>query len=111
MGEKPVRLRAFVTGKVQGVYYRDSTVKKGEYLGVVGAVWNLADGRVELVAEGGRPSLEELEKWCWKGPEGAAEVGIDNKLSRRRKVSNVEVRWEEAHGDLGDEFRNGGKKS
>ena len=52
-----------------------------------------------MLAEGQRAKLEDLVKWCWKGPEGAEEVGIKNRLTAKRKVSNVEVSWLVAKGD------------
>lgn len=48
--------------------------------------------------------LKELISWCWKGPEGAAEVGLENSLTAKRKVTDVEVIWEEAKGTLGAFF-------
>lgn len=61
-------LRIFVSGKVQGVYYRASTAKKAKELGLKGWVKNMPDGRVELVAEGSAEALAELQRWCWQGP-------------------------------------------
>ncbi|CAD7934627.1 unnamed protein product [Amoebophrya sp. A120] len=104
------RAHIFVTGKVQGVYYRDSTKKKAELLGLVGAAWNLKDGRVEIIAEGTKDKLDELERWCHLGPEGAKEVGLDNDLTAKRKVDSVEITFEAAKGDLGRKFKNGGSK-
>eukprot|EP00746_Dinoflagellata_sp_MGD_P053868 gnl/MRDRNA2_/MRDRNA2_23633_c0_seq1.p2 gnl/MRDRNA2_/MRDRNA2_23633_c0~~gnl/MRDRNA2_/MRDRNA2_23633_c0_seq1.p2 ORF type:complete len:111 (+),score=5.83 gnl/MRDRNA2_/MRDRNA2_23633_c0_seq1:50-382(+) len=66
--------RRIVTGKVQGVYYRESTKRRGDSLGISGAAWNLSDGRVEIVAEGDKDKLETLIEWCWTGPEGAGRV-------------------------------------
>ena len=99
---------------LQGVYYRDTTKKKGELLGLTGVAYNLADGRVQIIAEGLKSDIDALEKWCWKGPEGAAEVGVTDKLTKRRKVSQVEVMWElnQAHGEARQYvgFKNGGTK-
>ena len=106
-----LRAKIIVTGKVQGVFYRDSTVKKATQLGLSGAAWNLKSGQVEILCEGKEEQIKELEKWCWKGAEGAKEVGIDNDLSRQRKVEGVEVEWVgEGSGEFGGSFRNGGRK-
>ena len=78
----------------QGVYYRDTTKRKGDMLALSGAAYNLADGRVEIIAEGSKQNIEDLVRWCWKGPEGAAEVGVTHKLTKRRKVTRVDVLWE-----------------
>ena len=106
------RARIFVSGKVQGVYYRDTTKLKGSSLGLTGVAWNLSDGRVEIVAEGPKAKIEELEAWCWKGPEGAAEVGINHRAAQKRKVTRVELTWEELPGSTPEytSFANGGKK-
>eukprot|EP00746_Dinoflagellata_sp_MGD_P013793 gnl/MRDRNA2_/MRDRNA2_129945_c0_seq1.p1 gnl/MRDRNA2_/MRDRNA2_129945_c0~~gnl/MRDRNA2_/MRDRNA2_129945_c0_seq1.p1 ORF type:complete len:453 (+),score=81.06 gnl/MRDRNA2_/MRDRNA2_129945_c0_seq1:24-1361(+) len=104
------RAQIFVKGKVQGVHYRDSTKLKADILGLVGAAWNLNDGRVEIIAEGKKGKLEELVEWCWKGPEGAAEVGFKNALSAKRKVTHVDVVWSDAKGNLGPGFKNAGNK-
>ena len=109
------RAHIFVSGKVQGVYYRDSTKLKGARLGLTGIAYNLPDTRVEVIAEGSKASIDELIQWCWKGPEGAAEVGVTKKLTLKRKVTNVEVTWE--YVEESDrrrefaEFVNGGNKT
>ena len=107
------RIRVFVEGKVQGVYYRETTRLKATSLGITGRAWNLADKRVEIVAEGPKEMLEKLLEWCWKGPEGAAEVGMTDPLTKKRKVKNVTVEWvvDEQPGTREyAEFANGGKK-
>jgi acylphosphatase len=63
------RIRAIVSGRVQGVSYRASTVQKARQLGLVGWVRNLANGDVELEAEG--ESIDELIAWCKQGPPAA----------------------------------------
>lgn len=57
-----------VSGKVQGVFYRDSTLQQALNLGLTGYVQNLPDGQVEIEVCGEQPSLEELLRWLWKGP-------------------------------------------
>jgi acylphosphatase len=66
-----IRARLLVSGRVQGVYFRGSTAKEAERLGLTGWVKNLADGRVEAVVEGPKEAVEELVAWCWKGPPSA----------------------------------------
>ena len=79
-------------------------------LGLKGSAWNLKDGRVEIVAEGPKATIETLIKWCHLGAEGAAQVGIKNSLAAKRKVDSVDVQWAEARYDVGDGFSNGGRK-
>ena len=65
------RIRAIVSGRVQGVSYRASTADKARALGLVGWVRNLADGSVELEAEGPTEVVETLVAWCRGGPPAA----------------------------------------
>ncbi|QSA97960.1 acylphosphatase [Methylococcus sp. EFPC2] len=62
------RVRVWVSGRVQGVYYRGSTCREADRLGLMGWVRNLADGRVELVAEGEESAIQALLNWCAEGP-------------------------------------------
>jgi len=74
--EAPVRLRVFVEGRVQGVYFRDSTWQQAIRLGICGWVRNLPDGRVEAVYEGPREMVEELLAWTHRGPARALVTGV-----------------------------------
>ena len=56
---------------MQGVYYRQSTKVKAIELGITGVVKNKPDGTVEITATGNETKLDELIKWCWKGPDSA----------------------------------------
>jgi acylphosphatase len=76
------RLHIFVSGMVQGVYFRQSTTVKAKECGLRGWVRNLKDGRVEIVCEGNEDSLNIMLEWCKKGPD-------------RAFVDNVDARWEE----------------
>lgn len=61
-------LHAIVHGRVQGVFYRLSTQKKAQTLGLTGWVKNLENGDVELYAFGSAANLKALELWLWQGP-------------------------------------------
>jgi len=65
------RIRAIVTGHVQGVSYRAAAAAQARHLGLVGWVKNRTDGAVELEAEGEEPRLAELVAWCEHGPPAA----------------------------------------
>ncbi|HSN14814.1 MAG TPA: acylphosphatase [Anaeromyxobacteraceae bacterium] len=82
------RVHLFVSGRVQGVFFRQSTVDEARRLGVSGWVTNLPDGRVEVEAEGERRALEALLAFCRRGPPSA-------------RVDLVDVRWSAYGGDLG----------
>lgn len=63
--------KAFVSGLVQGVYFRGSTQEKARELGLVGRVKNLSDGRVEAYYCGSDSAVAELEAWLSVGPHAA----------------------------------------
>nr|VFK66908.1 MAG: acylphosphatase [Candidatus Kentron sp. UNK]VFK72347.1 MAG: acylphosphatase [Candidatus Kentron sp. UNK] len=60
--------RCFVSGRVQGVYFRASTHDKAAELGVSAQAVNLADGRVRVSIQGEAAKVALLEQWLWKGP-------------------------------------------
>ncbi len=71
-GNSPLRASLRVRGRVQGVYFRQSTQEEAERLGgLTGWVRNLPDGDVEAVVEGPRDRVEALVKWCHRGPPSA----------------------------------------
>ena len=62
------RIHIFVTGRVQGVFFRQSTRVMAIKNNVNGWVRNLDDGRVEIVAEGEKSNIDALADWCKTGP-------------------------------------------
>ena len=68
-----------INGRVQGVYYRASTVKQAKALGITGWVRNLPDGRVEVFACGNAEQLSQLQTWLWQGPPAAKVEAVDCK--------------------------------
>jgi len=87
--------RFFVTGRVQGVWFRASTAREARRLGINGWAQNHADGRVEVLATGSPAALDELAAWLRRGPPMAtvneletqtlepAEVGLVDGFSTR----------------------------
>ncbi len=63
--------RWLISGRVQGVFFRESTRRQAEPLGLTGYAINLDDGRVEVLAEGDAASLDRLAAWLEKGPPAA----------------------------------------
>jgi acylphosphatase len=81
-----------VKGKVQGVFYRQSTKETATGLGVTGEVKNLANGDVYMIATGTEEQLEKLIQWCKKGPERAVVTDVlveDRPLQRFDKFRIV----------------------
>ena len=74
-----IRIHIFISGKVQGVFFRDSVLKRAERLKVFGWIQNLENGVVEAVFEGDKDKVEEIIKWMRKGPLLAKvrEIDID----------------------------------
>jgi acylphosphatase len=80
------RAHIFVSGRVQGVGYRAFVQQTAHSLDVAGRVKNLADGRVEILAEGAENDINTLINKLEEGPIGA-------------RVDNVNVDWEKFQGD------------
>jgi acylphosphatase len=72
-----VARRCFVSGRVQGVYFRASAREKAESLGVRGYARNLSDGRVEVLAVGEPRAVEALLEWLWRGPPAAQVANVE----------------------------------
>jgi acylphosphatase len=87
-----IRRRVIASGRVQGVFFRDTTRRRAESAGVSGWVRNRNDGAVEAVFEGEPEKVEEMVELCRRGP-GRAEV------------ANLEVIEEQPEGLAGFEIR------
>lgn len=71
------RAHVYVTGKVQGVFFRQNTKRQAQSHSVNGWVKNLEDGRVEAVFEGEEESVKAVVEFCKVGPKGADVTCID----------------------------------
>ncbi|MFW2405136.1 MAG: acylphosphatase [Gammaproteobacteria bacterium] len=71
MSGEVVCKRFFVSGRVQGVFFRGSTAKEAARLGISGSAVNLADGRVEVLATGSSAAVDQLAAWLQHGPQWA----------------------------------------
>lgn len=65
-----------ISGKVQGVFFRQSTKEKADSLGITGRVKNLSDGNVSVIATGMPAQLNKLTDWCRQGPPRANVTNI-----------------------------------
>lgn len=72
-----VRRRVVVSGRVQGVWFRESCRREAEAAGVGGWVRNRADGRVEAAFEGEPTAVLAMVTWCRLGPPRAEVTGVD----------------------------------
>lgn len=90
------RVHLYISGRVQGVYFRSETCDEAQRLGVKGWVRNLPDGRVETVAEGEDEAIEEFVKYCHKGPPGAVvrkvEISEEN-FKNEFEEFNIRYSW------------------
>jgi len=71
------RVHVFISGRVQGVFFRASAKKKARGLGITGWIKNLPGGRVEAVLEGDSESVEKIVDWAKKGPPAAKVQDIE----------------------------------
>ena len=84
-----VRAHVFVSGMVQGVFFRSETRNEAKRRNVSGWVQNTSDGMVETVFEGEKKDVEKMIDFCQRGPQGA-------------RVTKVDVQWEEYIGEFID---------
>lgn len=84
-----IRAHVFVSGRVQGVFFRSETRYEASRRNVRGWVRNTSDGRVEAVFEGEREDVDKLIDFCRSGPPGA-------------RVTKVDVQCEEYTGEFED---------
>jgi acylphosphatase len=70
-------LHGYVSGKVQGVYYRQSAQEQADRLELDGWVRNVADGRVEVLVEGEEGAVRELAAWLEEGPADAEVTAVE----------------------------------
>jgi acylphosphatase len=84
-----LRAHLYISGIVQGVFFRSNTREIATSLHITGWVKNLRDGRVEVIAEGPKDKIDQFIQWCHKGPAGAS-------------VDTVEIEWHAATGEFND---------
>jgi acylphosphatase len=69
--------RAFVSGRVQGVFYRATCVRQAKSLGLLGYARNLPDGRVEVLACGEPVAVGQFIAWLWEGSPASKVTGVE----------------------------------
>ena len=93
MTDDRISAHVFVSGRVQGVYYRASTRDAARERDVDGWVRNLDDGRVEAVFEGPEPAVEEMIEWCQTGSSAASVDNVEVEYGSPTGESGFQVRW------------------
>jgi len=71
------RMRVFISGRVQGVFFRAYTRETAMSLNLTGWVRNLYDGSVEALFEGDDTNVQSMLEWCKKGPPHAVVRHVD----------------------------------
>ena len=84
-----IRAHIIVSGRVQGVFFRNNTQKKAQELGLVGWVRNLLFWKVEVLCEGRKEQVEQLIEWLNSGP-------------RLAKVNDVKIEYGDATGEFNE---------
>lgn len=84
-------VKIIVSGKVQGVYYRQSTKVKAMELHIKGTVRNLENGNVEIFAEGDEANIQQLILWCHQGPEAANVSKVEVKDAGQNGFTSFQI--------------------
>lgn len=82
----------WISGQVQGVFYRGATQAQAQQLGVSGWVRNLLDGRVEAWFEGRPAQVNAMIAWCRQGPPAAIVDHVEVKYETPTMLQGFEVR-------------------
>jgi acylphosphatase len=87
-----IRRRLVVHGKVQGVFYRDSTRHAARNEGVSGWAANRSDGSVEVVLEGPADAVESVAGYCRTGPSSADVQSVDEHYETPEGLTGFQIR-------------------
>lgn len=79
-GRSIIAIEAVVSGRVQGVAYRQSCCRRARELGLDGWVRNARDGNVELVAQGDEAAIDTFLDWLWMGPPYASVINVESTM-------------------------------
>ena len=86
------QVHVFVSGRVQGVSFRDATRRQAEQLGLSGWVRNTQDGQVEAAFEGDADTVRQMIDWCESGPSSADVEDVSVENEQPEGLSGFEVR-------------------
>lgn len=88
-----VQAHVYISGNVQGVYFRASTQEQAQRLEVNGWVKNLDDGRVEAVFEGPQSAVDALLEWCHEGPTRASVAAVDVTFQEPEGIEGFSINY------------------
>jgi acylphosphatase len=88
----PKTMHFFVSGRVQGVFFRQRAKEQADLFGLNGWVRNRPDGRVEGMAQGPEPALESLREWLQRGPPMARVLAVEWEETEGGAFTVFEVR-------------------
>jgi acylphosphatase len=91
VSDEIVRRRLIVQGRVQGVFFRDSTRHCARSAGVAGWARNRDDGTLEVVVEGPSDAVERVVRFCETGPRGARVESVDSQPESPEGLSGFEI--------------------
>jgi acylphosphatase len=89
----PSARRFTITGRVQGVFFRDSTRRVAESLGITGYANNLANGNVEVFACGEQDALDKLAIWLRDGPRMAQVTNVIARDAEYEVLAEFRTGW------------------
>ncbi len=95
--DKRKTIHFLVTGRVQGVFFRGSSMEQARALGLSGWVRNLPDGQVESVASGNDDSLAEFASWLQEGPPAAIVESVIQEIVTSDIVESLPFPFETRH--------------
>ena len=87
-----IRRHVYVSGMVQGVFFRYETRERARARGLAGWVRNLPDGRVEAVFEGPERDVDGMVEWCRNGPRGASVTDVESIAEEPEGLQGFDVR-------------------
>ena len=87
-----IRRRVVVSGRVQGVFFRETARRRALAFGVAGWIRNSPDGSVEAVFEGAEDAVERLVELCREGPRGALVEWVDVIAEEPEGLSGFDIR-------------------
>jgi acylphosphatase len=86
-------MRCYVSGRVQGVFFRATTCQHAKQLGLSGYTRNHMDGRVEVVACGSPQALDSFQKWLWQGPSHAKVTAVQCEFLAYKPLKGFQIKY------------------